>query len=670
MNSELTHWLSQTGDTCYCIALALAPDERAAWQLLRQWAIGLRATPPVSWRDDDLIARLYQAAVVKFAGLPLQRRPAPAAAPILGPLRALPLSQRMAILANVLLKADSARLARILNCDPEEAVNALAQAGQTLAPKTGHALPVQMSDDACEPTRRALIDPIQHLRLFEATRHHLANCAHCRLFEREWHEAMRDLAAALRRWVSESPLPPRVAARLLKIATPRDRLAQLMSVAPLLALGAIVALLILPGLFRQSFTVVITNAAEPTLSAAELVAQALAHGGIPEPEGPPVWQARYQTLWYFSNRTLAPLFAEIWHDRDNPARHRLQLRHVEGGAPYEFQLGDGSRRFYYAIDGAYAPTLYGDLPVRALPDEPDLVVTSFTPEQQETAYQARRASGPWAIPHSYLQQAAAASNLRLLGRQRVGDRLAAIVSFRGFSPIDFPPEITEPLTVLMAIDERDGHVLSITELIGPSGATQTSRVVWKLVDFRWLVTGDQIRDAFTFERAWNGRAEASGAPIQTLFDPAWPLLRINTVVAPARLNEMADSVVLPATAPTGVYRAALLRFRGPRMNGVIYTGVGRRLIITFDRLPGIDNSIPVEVIGPWRTRIEPARGQRYRAAIETNAPRRGSGTRVSLDAVGFTLDEVRAIIASLQPANRLDLSSQAGLFASTEVTVR
>ncbi|MEF3274230.1 MAG: anti-sigma factor [Chloroflexus sp.] len=670
MNSELARWLAQVGDTLYCAALALSPDERAARRLLRRWAAGLRAHPPSVWHDDELFARLYQVAVAMFASLPLQRRPAPIVAPLLGPLRALPLPQRMAVLAAGLLGADSMRLARILTCEPNMAVQTLMQAVQALAPQTGRSLPVQVSSDECASIRQALIDPALHLRWFETTRRHLAGCSDCRLFEREWQATSRDLAVGLRRLVSSVPLPAALAAQLLKVATPRDLLAPFVAVTPLLALGVFVAVLILPGLFRQPVTVVATRDADLALSATDLVARALAHDGMPEPDGPPVWQARYQTLWYFNNRTMAPLFAEIWHDRDNPARHRLQLRHVDGGAPYEFQLGDGFRRFYYAIDGAYAPTLYGDLPVRALPNEPDLVVTTFTPEQQQMAYVARRASGPWAIVPSYLQQAAAASDLRLLGRQRIGDRLAAIISFRGISPVDFPAETSEPLTVLMAIEEQNGHVLSITELIGPSGATQTSRVVWRLVDFRWLVTGEQIRDAFTFERAWNGRAEASGMPLQTLFDPAWPLLRVNTIVDPTRLNEVPDSLVLPASVPAGVDRAALLRFRGPRINGVVYTGLGRRVIITFDRLPGIDSSIPVEVIGPWRVRIEPVRGRRYRVAIEADAPRRNSGARISIDTTGLTLDEVRAMIASLQPISRLNLSTQAAFFAPPEVRVR
>lgn len=662
IEANLARWLAQTGDTLYSIALALAPDERAAQRLLRQWVADLSQHPPASWQSDELVARLYRVAVANDIDRPLERRPAPAAAPVLGPLRAMPLPQRMAVLAYGVLGMDSARLAKMLDQTPADAIRTLEQAVQALAPTSRHSLPAQVSSDECGPVRQALIDPAQHLRAFEQVRRHLAGCAHCRMFEREWQAATRELALILRRYAQNFPMPAKLADRLLRTAaTPRQRLAAFALAAPA-ALVVLIAILVLPGMFRNPVTVVATGANEPVVRADELVARALAHGGIPEPEGPPVWQARYQTLWYFNNRTVAPLYAEIWHDRANPARHRLQLRHVEGGAPYEFQLGDGERRLYYALDGAYAPVLYGDLPVPALPNEPALVVSAADPDQQQAALIARRAGGPWIIPLNYLRQAAVAPDLRLLGRQRIGKRLAYIVSFRGISPVDVPADVAEPVTVLMAIGEADGHVLNITELIGPPGGTQTSRVVWQLVAFNWLVTGEQIRDAFTFERAWNGRAEISGMPVQPLVDPAWPLVRLGNVIEPSAIREVSDALVLPATVPDGIERAVLLGWRGPRINGAIYIGAGKQLILTFDRLPGIDSAIPTDVIGPWRVRIEPARGQRYRVAIETNANRRGSNVRLALETTGFTLDEVRAIIASLRPLYSIDVRAQAAWF--------
>lgn len=663
IEANLARWLAQAGDTLYSVALALAPNERAAQRLLRQWVIDLSKQPPSSGRIDELVARLYRLAIATFADLPLERRPAPAGAPVLGPLRALPLSQRMAALAYSLLGADSTRLGQILGQTPAEAITTLAQAVQGLAPTLRHSLPAQVSSDECTPVRQALADPAHHLRAFDQVRRHLAACPHCRIFEREWQAATRELALSLRHYAQTFPMPDKLAARLLRAgAAARQRLATLALAAPLVVLIGLFASFVLPGMFRNPLTVVATGANEPAVSAEALVARALPHGGIPEPEGPPVWQARYQTIWYFNNRTVAPLYAEIWHDRDNPARHRLQLRHVEGGAPYEFQLGDGARRLYYALDGAYAPALYGDLPVPALPNEPALVVSLAEPDQQQAAFIARRASGPWRIPLDYLQQAATAPDLRLLGRQRIGERLAYIVSFRGISPVDYPADAAEPVTVLMAIAEADGHVLNITELIGPPGSTQSSRVVWRLAGFNWLVSGEQIRDAFTFERAWNGRAEATGMTVQPLVNPEWPLVRLSNVIEPADIREISDSLVLPATIPAGIERAALLSWRGPRLNGAIYAGDGKQLTITFDRLSGIDSSIPTEVIGPWRVRIEPARGQHYRVAVETNSNRRGSGARLALDATGFTIDEVRAIVASLQPIYRIDLSAQRELF--------
>ncbi|GIV90807.1 MAG: hypothetical protein KatS3mg055_3325 [Chloroflexus sp.] len=680
ITNRLSQWLTQTGDELYGFALVLAPDERAARRLLRQWAVALRSHPPNTWNDDELLTRLYQVATAMFTQ-PVPRRPAPPATPLLGPLRALSLPQRMVVLVYSVLGAEHTRLARIVGLEADEALSLLEQAVRQLAPAIGHTLSADVNRSECQVIHRAFLDPPHYLMMFEKVRQHLQTCPHCRIFEREWQETMRSLRPALRRLVQATPLPAAEFKRLLQATTaPRTRLGQLAPLVGLLTFVGLMTVIVLPGLFRKPFTVIATGAAEPTVSAAELVARALMHGGIPEPEGPPVWHARYQTIWYFNNRTVAPLYAEIWHDRDNPARHRLQLRHIEGGAPYEFQLGDGLRRLYYAIDGAYAPSLYGDLPIRALPNEPELVVADLDPTEQQVAFHARRTTGPWSIVPNYLHQAAAAPDLRLLGRQRIGERLAYIVSFRGISPVDLPADEAEPVTVLMAIGEQDGHVLSVTELIGPPGGTQTSRVVWRLVEFNWLVSGEQIRDAFTFVRVWNGRAEATSGSVQDLFDPAWPLVRAGYVVLPILSdggnpspssgqngsfgNVLRDSQIIPAELPPGIEHAMLLRLQGPTLNGAIYSGPGKRLVIAFDRLPGVDASIPVEIIGPWRVRIEPMRGQRYRVAIESNTRQRrgGGGGRLALDVFGFRRDELRALISSLQPIYRVDLSAQAALF--------
>jgi hypothetical protein len=256
----------------------------------------------------------------------------------------------------------------------------------------------------------------------------------------------------------------------------------------------------------------------------------------------------------------------------------------------------------------------------------------------------------------------------LLGQQRIGNRLAYIVSFRGISPLDLPPETAESVLVLMAISGQDGHVLSITELVGPSGSTQTSRVVWRLAEFNWLVSSEQIRDAFTFERAWNGRAETEGLAPQPLVDPGWPLLRAN-IIEPAQLAHVSEQFVLPATLPVGIEQAVLLRLRGSTINGVLYTGSNKRLILTFDRVPDIDSAVPAEVIDRWQVRIEPVRGQRYRVAIEPDSAPGTAGIRMALDAQGFTIDELRAIIASLQPVYQIDLTTQQAFFVPT-ATVR
>lgn len=182
----------------------------------------------------------------------------------------------------------------------------------------------------------------------------------------------------------------------------------------------------------------------------------------------------------FSDDLYAPLLAEIWLDPRLPGRHRLQLSHRDGGAPYELQVGDGVRRFSYALDVAYAPSVYGALPIRARPGSPALLDQSLDAAAQQRARDERLRSGPWMLAPNYLQQARVATDLRLLGRQREGQRTLQILSFSGITLLDWPEGATpaaERVTVLLAIDPEEGLLYRITELVGPPDGVQVSRTI-------------------------------------------------------------------------------------------------------------------------------------------------------------------------------------------------
>ncbi|NJN16466.1 MAG: hypothetical protein HC822_09445 [Oscillochloris sp.] len=117
------------------------------------------------------------------------------------------------------------------------------------------------------------------------------------------------------------------------------------------------AALVLPGFGRGSVTVV-SREEVASVDPQSLVTQAIDRYGQAPDGGLPIWHGRFETLWYFDNETIAPLHAELWLDRDIPARHRIQLSHAGGGAPYELQLGDGRDRLYYALNAGYAQAIY------------------------------------------------------------------------------------------------------------------------------------------------------------------------------------------------------------------------------------------------------------------------------------------------------------------------
>jgi hypothetical protein len=409
----------------------------------------------------------------------------------------------------------------------------------------------------------------------------------------------------------------------------------------------------------------------------ELLSKALArHRAPPDRNG--VWYGRYETQWFFDERTFAPLRAEIWLDSRVPARHRLQLTHADGGAPYELQIGNGRSELYYALDAAYAPALYGGLTTRARPGEPALLVQRLDADGQLRARDERLAAGPWAIGPSYLRQAQAAADLRVLGRQRDGDRIVQILSFSGVSPlglpIDAPGATAERVTVLLALDVEDGLLRSATELAGPAGAEQTSRVTWRLLEEHWIATTEQIARAFTVSQAWTGMGDFSELGRHESADPALPLITARAVGDPARLISGAGPRFwLPSTPPAGVDRAMLLwdegalRSGGPP-HGLIYLGEGRRLIMVFNLFRQLEGESLR--LGIWRASLQPSRSQRYTLFLsrphdsrETQSTGVDPSANVLIDAYGFGRDELLDVARSMRPFDVAGLAAQDELFS-------
>lgn len=682
----LERTLAAYGDRLYHVALLASGDERvAATLLLRATRELLRAwqeQPPSQLpAETDALARLVTAA--RAAEQRKGRRRIRRAPRLLFPpfaLHHLPLDQRLALGLHLLLGYDGARIGEALDLDEDSARTALIAAVRALGPAAGTSLPDRVEDERCEATRAALVDPVSGARYGPATRGHLAACALCRAFDRAWGEVTRQVEAALRAAFRERPLPVPLREHLLDQGRPargfgpRLRLA----LAPLAVL-ALIAALVLPGFWREPAQVVERQESAP-VDAGALVMRALERYGQP-PDQDAVWYRRYETLWYFDDVTIAPLRAEMWLDPRNPARHRLQLTHTDGGAPYELQLGDGSSRLYYALDALFAPALYGPLPTPARPAAPALLVEDLASVAQQRALALRLASGPWSLPRSYLRQARSAANLRVLGRQRDGAHTVQILSFTGDSPLGPPPDSAETgaerVTVLLGIDMDSGLLRSATELAGPQGAAQTSRVTWRLVEERAVTPQEQV---FSINRAWTGAGDFSEVGRHRSADPALPLIHRRALGEPARLLAPPynrNPVWMPAAPPAGVERALLLWSEGnwrrrPLPQALIYLGDGRQLMLLFNTGASVEGE--ELTIGPWRASLKAGRTQRYTMALDLVPANRGGAAgdpvaRLLLDARGFSREEVLALAANLQPFNSQTLAAHRDLFAATSTLV-
>ncbi|MEI7770476.1 MAG: anti-sigma factor, partial [Chloroflexales bacterium] len=385
-------------------------------------------------------------------------------------------------------------------------------------------------------------------------------------------------------------------------------------------------------------------------------------------DGGPIWNARYQTLWYFDNDTLAPLRADIWLDRTNPARHRLQISHADGGAPYELQLGNGTDRLSYALNAQYAPVLYGSLPVSVALSQPALISAAADAPAQSRALAERISYGVWGVPLFYLRQAQAAQDLRVLGRQRDGGHTVQILSFSGVSPMghpaDAPGATAERVTVLLALDTADGRLRSASELAGPAGGAQTSRVTWKLIDEQSFSSRSDAGAPFDVDQAWNGQGTFPEALSHSIADPAVPLIPTASLGDPARLLATQPIPLwAPATPPAGVDRAMLVWRPSPDLPpDIIYLGPDRRLIMQFNNFSQIAAVEPL-TIGLWSALLEPGRARGYRATLA----RQDSGgadpsASILIEAYGFSRAEFVAVIKSLRPLDADLLSAQDRLF--------
>ena len=683
--TDLERALQRCGDDLYRLALLLSSDEASAGTALTRAARRLSETAPSTIDERALLGALV-------AVLPPERRrwlprrlPAWArpprsrieAAPLLAALARLPRRQQMALGLVMLRGFEPEVAAALLGSDVLQTRclvrDALVSLAPYAAPDLARAdLDAGRAPDACQPVRAALALGGDMVHTDSLLRGHLALCDECRAAEQAWQRLRTTVENELRGALRTARLPASVMARMQAafapaqapptygpLANPRLGLALVT-----LLVIALIGVLVLPR--RPSTAPPASETAAAPLAPADLVRRAAAQLYAPPP-GSGVWHGRWEIRWSFVGGSYAPLNAELWIDTATP-RHRVQLVHRDGGGPYEFELADGENELWYAVTPSYGPSLYP-----LIFDQSNARVQLQLPAaEQERMLRARLDSGAWGLAAAYLRQAQAASELRSWGRQRAADgaRLE-VIGFRGVSPLALPPDAPEATAsqalILLSIDVESGTLREVRELIGPDNGEQSGRTTWRFVAGEWLSTRAEIERAFELAQAWNGIGDFKAQ--DGLVDPALPLISPNQLTPLAQAVQSGDVLWLPAQAPRGTTRAALMipsTFGIPL--SIVYTGTGRYLAIQTNQLTADTPILNGErvVVNGHAVILRPGAAQGYQAMVLRQERQFGNELVTWISALGYTRAEVLDVLRTLGPPTLEVYRAQASLFVDRQ----
>lgn len=687
---SLEQALEAQGDLLYRMALLLTDHEAAAERLLRFTLRRVaQAAPPTV--DSTAMLRMllatsqqqtrigawlervnYLCGLHRFNLNLLKRlRRVPTHNTLYQAIHRLPLQQRQMLGLTLLAGYDLPRVARIGNIDIDQARHLLEMALTALAPVAGVDLPTTDPPAACVSMRPELMHPARNQDMDTAVGDHLAVCSACRAFERNWNEVTRRVEQTLRETLRSQTLPPALHTLPHGRSLTRTSWFRATGLLPLLVL-LFIGGLVLPGFFQQAAHPTQSLPLEPVDPAA-LVQHALDQIDQP-PTGDGVWFAQWEILWYFSDGSIAPLQANAWVDAQNPARHRLQLAHADGGAPYELQIGDGDRAFWYALHPTYYGSLYSDL---FSITEPELVKRRMQHEVLAQTRITRLHTGAWDLGPRYLRQAAAAPNLRTLGQQRDGNHTVQIISFTGNSPLELPavaPGAASRVTILLALDVESGQLRKVTELLGPANGEQASRVTWQFQHESWLSNTEQIEQVFDPVQAWTGQGTFARRFHMAPFDPMLVLIEQAQMLHLSDIND--PYVWLPPlnqlgnAAVPGAERSLLYYEREAGTIGLTFIGTGRWLTISANTnifiFIGEDEPTPLMgdapdeqiTIEPWTVALYAGKGERYHLKLWRQLPADQTDTtfgkqvifaQQEIYASGYTRAEVLEVVKRLQP---------------------
>ncbi len=657
--------LQRHGDAFYRIATLLTARPADAERLLES---ALRSAPPELLSEQHVYAALLRA--------PVSRRQPAWADPavdggVLARLGRLPILERMIVGLTLLRGLDATAIAQALDREPADIARIFRAAVQQVAaeaPTTRTQIDPAMAPPRCRPTRQALAQGDPAALDDPDIRGHLALCPDCRAAQHRWADMIERVDLRLREAFRTVRLPDGFAERLRpanRATPPLHKLAMYLSVP--LAVAVVIALLVLP--YRNASGTAPTAAA-PT-DARELVNRAIATLYQPASDGG-VWHGMWQIRWDFSNRTFALLNADAWVDAERGQR-RLQLVHQAGGGPYEFAMGDGSERFWYATTDLYGGSIY---PQQLRSTDPRQIEMALGPADQQAFYDARLESGAWGIARRYLDTASTAP-LQSWGTQRdESGRVLSVIGYRGASPLGLPVGVPNnavaEATMLLVIDSVSGRLHEIRELIGPAGGEQISRTVWRFLGEERLERGSEAEArAFNIGAAWNGTGTFARQFVAA--GPATPLMPRSRLQQPTSAIDPANWPSLPAALPPGISDVYLfLRTdagdRAPNQGVAVYQGEGRSLSIGYAQGFATESFTFAEGQAEQFRRagksivMMPGLRQRYQVIVTASPPGSASGGPTYIITEGFTRDEVVSIVEQMQVPSLTALVSQWPVF--------
>lgn len=465
---------------------------------------------------------------------------------------------------------------------------------------------------------------------------HIRICSDCQAAIASWQTTVDALRDTLREVTAAYRLPQTCVERIERCLFERQE-----GAAPhwwqhawmwYIALVVIVGMVVIGLITAREYTPTLVSSTPP-LDARGLVQAAMTTWTSPEISGTLHLQARASELGSTGRNATV---TDVWMSGPQTTSHMIQVH--RGDNIVEWQLGDGTSRFYYGATPAESScpwrlNLIGQRDTSAF-------MYRLNADQQRVVRDARLQQGNYATGLLALKQALAASDLRSFGTSPHGKNSFAVLSYTDTS-------VQPHRQIVLRIDpiERQLHIVQV--VIDDGGRT-TSYDLWRL----------QVRDKAAMMPAglpqWQAPEER-----QQLLDPTCPALDPSHILSLRTLIDRPEQQwYLPRSLPENVTRAGAFSFplRDPSVelaqNSLVFLGTDRWLSVSAGTWTSNVTSTTDLQRGSWRITLQ-AQGKDGWKATARQFPENlpiAFVPAVDIASRGWSQDELLAFIDTLSPA--------------------